>query len=64
MTEEFTSKPLTKVLIYGGKTGWIGGLMYKMCVEKGKCVPKYQIERKGRRKTRINNDFKVRCRKR
>jgi len=29
------SKPMTKVLIFGGKTGWIGGLMYNMCVEKG-----------------------------
>lgn len=28
-------KPMTKVLIYGGKTGWIGGLMYDMCKEKG-----------------------------
>lgn len=27
--------PMTKVLIYGGKTGWIGGLMYDMCKEKG-----------------------------
>ena len=30
-------KPMTKVLIYGGKTGWIGGLMYDMCKEKGTC---------------------------
>ena len=29
-------KPMTKVLIYGGKTGWIGGLMYDMCKDKGK----------------------------
>lgn len=28
-------KPLTKVLIYGGKTGWIGGLMNDLCKEKG-----------------------------
>lgn len=28
-------KPMTKVLIFGGKTGWIGGLMYDLCVEKG-----------------------------
>jgi len=28
--------PMTKVLIYGGKTGWIGGLMNDMCKEKGK----------------------------
>ena len=27
--------PMTKVLVYGGKTGWIGGLMYDMCKEKG-----------------------------
>jgi hypothetical protein len=28
-------QPMTKVLIYGGKTGWIGGLMYDLCKEKG-----------------------------
>jgi len=28
-------KELTKVLIYGGKTGWIGGLMNDLCKEKG-----------------------------
>jgi hypothetical protein len=28
-------KPMTKVLIYGGNTGWIGGLMHDMCKEKG-----------------------------
>jgi len=27
--------PMTKVLIYGGKTGWIGGMMHDLCVEKG-----------------------------
>jgi hypothetical protein len=26
---------MTKVLIYGGKTGWIGGLMFNLCKEKG-----------------------------
>jgi hypothetical protein len=31
----FEPKPMTKVLIYGGKTGWIGGMMYDMCKEKG-----------------------------
>jgi hypothetical protein len=31
----FEVKPMTKVLIYGGKTGWIGGLMYDLCKEKG-----------------------------
>jgi len=30
--------PMTKVLIYGGKTGWIGGLMHDMCKEKGESV--------------------------
>ena len=30
MTE---AKPLTCVIIYGGKTGWIGGLMQKL-IEK------------------------------
>ena len=34
----FDHKPMTKVLIYGGKTGWIGGLMYDLCKEKGTCV--------------------------
>ena len=28
-------KEVTKVLIYGGKTGWIGGMMAKMLEEKG-----------------------------
>jgi hypothetical protein len=28
-------KPMTKVLIYGGKTGWIGGKMYTLCKEHG-----------------------------
>mmetsp|Transcript_12217 Transcript_12217/g.33902 ORF Transcript_12217/g.33902 Transcript_12217/m.33902 type:complete len:327 (+) Transcript_12217:89-1069(+) len=28
-------KAMTKVLIYGGKTGWIGGLMNDLCKEKG-----------------------------
>lgn len=28
-------KPMTKVLIYGGKTGWIGGMMYDMCKAEG-----------------------------
>jgi len=28
-------KPMTKVLIFGGKTGWIGGMMNDMCKEKG-----------------------------
>lgn len=28
-------KNIKKVLIYGGKTGWIGGIMHDMCKEKG-----------------------------
>jgi len=28
-------KPITKVLIFGGKTGWIGGKMHDYCKEKG-----------------------------
>ena len=28
-------KNVKKVLIYGGKTGWIGGKMYDMCKENG-----------------------------
>lgn len=35
MTVTFEIKPMTKVLIYGGKTGWIGGLMNDLCKEKG-----------------------------
>ena len=31
-------KPMTKVLIFGGKTGWIGGKMYDMCKEKGRLI--------------------------
>ena len=30
-----TEKPMTKVLIFGGKTGWIGGKMHDLCKEKG-----------------------------
>jgi hypothetical protein len=29
------SKPMTKVLIFGGKTGWIGGMMYQLCKDQG-----------------------------
>ena len=32
MTE---GKPKSRVLIYGGKTGWIGGLMVDLLKEKG-----------------------------
>lgn len=28
-------KPMTKVLVFGGKTGWIGGKMHDLCKEKG-----------------------------
>lgn len=27
--------PVKKVLIFGGKTGWIGGKMAELCEEKG-----------------------------
>jgi hypothetical protein len=27
-------KPMTGVIIYGGKTGWIGGLMHQLLKEK------------------------------
>ena len=26
---------MTKVLIFGGKTGWIGQMMHKLCEEQG-----------------------------
>jgi len=29
------NKPMTKVLIYGGKTGWIGGMMNELCKKQG-----------------------------
>jgi hypothetical protein len=32
MTE---GKPMTRVLIYGGKTGWIGGLMADLIKKEG-----------------------------
>eukprot|EP00542_Grammatophora_oceanica_P010684 CAMPEP_0194041994 /NCGR_PEP_ID=MMETSP0009_2-20130614/13794_1 /TAXON_ID=210454 /ORGANISM="Grammatophora oceanica, Strain CCMP 410" /LENGTH=317 /DNA_ID=CAMNT_0038685669 /DNA_START=57 /DNA_END=1010 /DNA_ORIENTATION=- len=32
---EYTDKPMTKVIIYGGKTGWIGGLMYDLIEKQG-----------------------------
>ena len=28
-------KNIKKVLVYGGKTGWIGGIMHDMCKENG-----------------------------
>jgi hypothetical protein len=28
-------KPMTKVLIFGGKTGWIGQMMYQLCKDQG-----------------------------
>ena len=33
--ETMTMTDMTKVLIYGGKTGWIGGLMHDLIKEKG-----------------------------
>jgi len=30
------SKPMTKVLVFGGKTGWIGGILLKLLKEQGK----------------------------
>jgi NADPH:quinone reductase-like Zn-dependent oxidoreductase len=30
--------PMTKVLIFGGKTGWIGQMMYQLCKEQGKYI--------------------------
>lgn len=32
MTE---AKPMTRVLIYGGKTGWIGGMMADLIKKNG-----------------------------
>jgi len=29
------TKEMTRVLIFGGKTGWIGGMMHDLCKEKG-----------------------------
>lgn len=29
------SKPMTKVLVFGGKTGWIGGILLKLLKEQG-----------------------------
>ena len=34
---------MTKVLIFGGKTGWIGGKMYDMCKEKGRLILFYEM---------------------
>lgn len=31
----FEDKPMTRVLIYGGKTGWIGGLMADLIKKEG-----------------------------
>ena len=35
MTE---SKPMTKVLVFGGKTGWIGGILLTLLKEQGKIL--------------------------
>src|SRR3569623_1961601 len=43
MTE---TKPMTKVLIYGGKTGWIGGMMHDMCKAEGTWWKHYPIDGK------------------
>jgi hypothetical protein len=40
MTE---GKPMTKVLIYGGKTGWIGGMMYEMLQKEGASYPSIRM---------------------
>ena len=31
----YLDKPTTKVLVFGGKTGWIGGLMCDMIGKEG-----------------------------
>uniref|UniRef100_A0A7S4AAM3 RmlD-like substrate binding domain-containing protein n=1 Tax=Pseudo-nitzschia australis TaxID=44445 RepID=A0A7S4AAM3_9STRA len=35
MTTEYSDKEMKRVLVFGGKTGWIGGLMVNMCKEQG-----------------------------
>jgi len=30
------TRPMTKVLVFGGKTGWIGGLMIELMEKEGK----------------------------
>jgi 3,5-epimerase/4-reductase len=37
MASESAPAVMTKVLIYGGKTGWIGGLMNELLKKEGKC---------------------------
>jgi hypothetical protein len=31
------TKPMIKVLIFGGKTGWIGQLMVELLTKEGEC---------------------------
>ena len=35
-TATMSAQPMKKVLIYGGKTGYIGGKLYELCKEQGK----------------------------
>lgn len=42
----FENKEMTKVLIFGGKTGWIGGKMHEYCKEKGRNDARYYFGRK------------------
>jgi hypothetical protein len=35
---ETAPSEMKRVLVFGGKTGWIGGLMVDLCKEKGKII--------------------------
>ena len=47
---------MTRVLIYGGKTGWIGGLMNEMCKEKGIEVHNSEVRVENREKVAAELD--------
>ena len=36
MATEYSDKEMKRVLVFGGKSGWIGGLMVDLCKEQGK----------------------------
>jgi hypothetical protein len=35
---ETAPSEMKRVLVFGGKTGWIGGLMVDLCKEQGKII--------------------------
>jgi len=51
------AKPMTKVLVWGGKTGWIGGKMVAMCKEKG--IEVYAAESRVEDRTAVEAELSL-----